>query len=139
MQRFLSMLLFIFTLGLTPVLHADVTEIDNASLQALIDEGVSVIDIRREDEWRDTGVVEGSHLITFFDAKGRYDVAAWMEELKQVASGDEPVILICARGVRSSNVAKLLDRKLGYTNVHNVTRGINDWIDKNQPVQPYQQ
>ena len=54
-------------------LHADVIQIDSAELQRLRAEGVSVIDVRRPEEWSKTGVIEGSHLLTFFDAEGRYD------------------------------------------------------------------
>lgn len=139
MRKSIKALLFIGLLSLTKGLFADVAELDNASLQALIDQGVPVVDIRRKDEWQQTGIVEGSHLLTFFDEKGRYDVAAWLSELQEIAPAGEPVILVCAHGVRSANVAKLLDRKLGYSQVHNVTRGIAEWIGKDQPVVPHQQ
>lgn len=97
------------------------------------------MDIRHQDEWQQTGTIKGSHLLTFFDAKGRYNVAAWLKQLQEIAPAGEPVILMCAQGVRSANVAKLLDRKSGYSQVHNVTWGIAEWIGKNEPVVPYQQ
>lgn len=113
---------------------AEVTELDNPSLQELQEQGVAIIDVRRADEWLQTGIVEGSHGITFFDEKGRYDVNAWLDELSKHVSKDDPFVLICARGVRSSKIAELLDKRLGYAGVHNVTKGIYEWIKKEKPV-----
>lgn len=132
----ISLRQFVLTLALgVPVqLMADVTDVDNASLQSLQAEGVVIIDVRRPDEWKNTGIIEGSHGITFFDEKGRYDVNAWLAEISELVSPDEPFVLICARGVRSSKIAGLLDKRLGYSAVHNVTEGILDWIKQGKPV-----
>lgn len=121
-------------LGLPTLAIADVTEVDNSSLQSLQAQGMTIIDVRRPDEWSDTGIIEGSHGITFFDAKGRYDVNAWISELSELVKPDEPFVLICARGVRSSKIAELLDKRLGYSAVHNVTDGILNWLKQGQPV-----
>ena len=115
-------------------LFADVTEIDNVALQQHQDDGFAVIDIRRSDEWQHTGILEGSHSITFFDKKGRYDIEAWLSDVDKLIKPDQPIILICARGVRSSKIAELLDKRLGYTQVHNVTNGINAWLKEDLPV-----
>lgn len=113
---------------------ADVTEINNAALQTLKDGGVTIIDVRRDDEWQQTGILEGSHGITFFDKKGRYDINAWLSDVEKLIKPDQPVVLICARGVRTSKIAELLDKRLGYTQVHNVTDGINAWLREELPV-----
>ena len=116
-------------------LHADITELDSAALKGLMEEGVTLVDVRRKDEWLDTGVIEGSHLLTFFDKRGNYDAPAWLAELEKIAGKDDKVVLICARGVRSSsNISKLLDKRLGYTGIHNVTYGILHWIKEGNPV-----
>ncbi len=116
---------------------ADIKNIDEAELTRLIEQNVPIIDVRRQDEWERTGTIENSHLITFFDKNGRYDAKAWLTELNKLVSLDEPFVLICAAGVRSRNIAQLLDGRLGYTGVHNVTKGIQAWIAKGQPVVPY--
>ena len=41
-------------------------------------QGVEVIDVRTTSEWKKTGVVEGSHLIMFYDEKGKYDLNSWL-------------------------------------------------------------
>lgn len=82
-------------------------------------------------------MVEGSHPLTFFDAKGRYDAKAWLGELDGLVRPDQAVVLICAHGVRSAKIAGLLDKRLGYTQVHNVTKGISAWLSEKRPVVAY--
>jgi rhodanese-related sulfurtransferase len=127
-------LLFLLTLLCAFPVSAEVTNIDNAQLESLMKEGVPVVDIRREEEWQQTGVIKGSHLITFFDKKGNYDVAAWLGKLAPVAGKDQPFILICRTGNRTGTVSNFLDKKLGYSKVYNVQKGITDWIAKGKPV-----
>jgi len=57
--------------------YAELIHITDEKLLALIDAGTPVIDVRRADEWKKTGVIEDSHLLTFFDKRGRYDAPAW--------------------------------------------------------------
>lgn len=132
-KLFLATLLF----GVSTSVFADVTEIGNQALQKLLDEGVAVVDVRRLDEWQQTGVIDGAHLLTFFDKQGRYNAKQWLDELAGIAPNGAPVVLICARGVRSKSIAKLLDKQLGFEGVHNHTRGMLHWIDKGLPVVPY--
>ena len=47
--------------------RAEIINIDNAELARLAASGVPVIDIRTEGEWKETGVIAGSRLLTFFD------------------------------------------------------------------------
>ena len=68
-----SILFIAALLAVITPLRADVTHVDNVALERLLRRGVPVIDIRTPEEWRDTGMIEGSHLLTFFDAQGRYD------------------------------------------------------------------
>jgi len=133
--------LIIGTIGLFVMVsasYADVEEVDNSSLEALIAEGVPVIDVRRIDEWQATGVIEGVHPLTFFDKHGRYDAQKWLTELDKIAPKGTPVVLICAAGVRSKSIADLLDKRLGYSGVHNHTNGMQDWLKAKKPVIKYQ-
>ena len=115
-------------------LHAEIAHIDGAGLQRLLWEGVPIVDVRTPAEWDRTGVIEGSHLLTFFDAEGRYDAGAWAAELALIAGPDRPVALICHGGTRSGKVSRLLDRHLEYRHVYNVRGGIAQWLAEGRPT-----
>ena len=118
-------------------LRAEVTRLDSAALERLLERGAPIIDIRTPEEWRETGVIEGSHLLTFFDAQGRFDFRAWLTELAGIASRDEPIALICDSGGRSGLVSQILDAHLGYQRVHDVPGGIAQWVVENRPTVDY--
>lgn len=109
------------------------TNVDNAELKALIEQGVPVYDIRRPDEWRQTGVVEGSHLLTFVDGRGQ-QLPDFFPRLTQEVAKDAPVVLICRTGNRTSAAARYLATQLGYTKVYNVRDGITGWMREGNPV-----
>ena len=113
---------------------AEILQADNAELVKLIEQGVPVVDIRTNTEWRTTGVIKDSHLMTFFDEQGNYDVSAWLAELSSIVAPDEPVAIICLGGSRSMTLSHFLDTKAGYGNVINVTRGIDRWIKDGHPI-----
>jgi rhodanese-related sulfurtransferase len=94
---------------------------------------VPLFDIRRQDEWRQTGVIEGSQLLTFVDGGGRV-TPDFLERFGNVAARDDPVILICRTGNRTSTLARHLVEQLGYTRVYNVRDGITRWIDEGHAV-----
>ena len=96
-----ALLIFLFLLGMAMNVMSETKNIDNEELQDLIDSGVPVIDVREEFEWIKTGIIEGSHLITFFDSAGNYDVTKWMLRLKEIVIYSDPLILICRSGRRS--------------------------------------
>ena len=111
--------------------NADVNEVNNQEIIDLINNNVPIIDIRRPAEWRDTGVIEGSILLTFFDKKGNYNIKEWLHKLKKVAKVGDPVIIICRSGRRSAIVAKFLDEQAYYTNIYNASGGMISWINSN--------
>ena len=130
-------LLKICLILITTHVSADVKDADNKKIISLLEKEVSIIDIRRPAEWHDTGVIEGSILLTFFDKKGNYNIEEWLPRLKKVAKEDDPVIIICRSGRRSGIVAKFLDEQANYSNVYNASGGILSWIgSKNKIVIP---
>lgn len=115
---------------------AEVVNIDSAELARLSASGVVVIDIRTEPEWKDSGVIAGSKLMTFFDEKGRSDPPAWLEKVKSVAKPDQPVILICRSGNRTRAATQLLSQQAGYKTVYNVSGGMNAWFKDGHATVP---
>lgn len=107
--------------------------VDNAGLQQLIEQGVPLVDIRRKEEWRETGVVAGSKRMTFVDQVGRI-TPGFLENFTQRFDRNKPVVLICRTGNRTDALARHLMNQVGYTQVYNVRHGISDWIRQGNPV-----
>jgi len=111
------------------------TNIDSAQARAMIDKGVKVIDVRRVDEWRDTGVIEGAALITAFDTRGRFN-PDFPAAFAAAVEPDEDVVVICRTGGRSRVISELLTGRAGYTRVYNATGGMMSWIADGNPIAP---
>ncbi len=107
--------------------------VDNAQLKTLLAQGVPLYDIRRPDEWRQTGVVAGSRKLTFVDASGRLN-PEFLPTFTQEVRPEQPVIVICRTGNRTDALARELVEKLGYKQVYNVRSGISRWIGEGNPV-----
>ena len=107
--------------------------IENDQLQMMLERHIPIYDVRRPEEWYQTGVIEGSHLLTFVDANGRIQ-ANFLSRFTADVNRNDPVILICHTGSRTSTLARHLVEELGYTNVFNVDDGINQWLRENRPV-----
>ena len=117
---------------------SDVIEIGNIELKSLLQKKIPLIDIRRKDEWKSTGIVENSILMTFFDKNGKANTNEWLKELNKIANKNDPVILICRTGRRTGIISKFLSEKVGYRLIYDVTDGITNWIKKgNTVVNPY--
>ncbi len=108
------------------------SNVDNTQLKEHVALRVPVYDIRRAEEWRQTGVVEGSRKLTYVDAKGRPNPEFLPRFTAEVGKND-PVVLICRTGNRTDVLAREL-AALGYTRVYNVRHGITRWIGEGNPV-----
>ena len=125
--------LVIVALLLTGCAEPPYTNVDNQGLERLLQQSVPVIDIRRPEEWRETGVVEGSRGITFVDASGRV-TPKFLETFGATVGKDQPVVLICRTGNRTDVLARHLVEQMGYTQVYNVRDGIMGWLREGRPV-----
>jgi rhodanese-related sulfurtransferase len=117
---------------------AEVTSIDSDELLELLGQDAVVIDVRRDDEWHTTGVIENSHTVTFFDQYGGFDAEKWLEEISAIAPMDTPIVLICHVGVRSKWVAEWLDNTTEYSRVYNHPPGIAGWMQQGRPLIDYE-
>ncbi|HIO95507.1 MAG TPA: rhodanese-like domain-containing protein, partial [Campylobacterales bacterium] len=75
-------------------LFAEVTHVQ-ATPKFITETKLKIIDIRTEGEWIQTGVIRGSHLITFFDERGNYDIETFLSQLDNVVTKGEKFALIC--------------------------------------------
>ena len=138
MKLYTFKIILIINVLVTSFAFSDVIEIGNIELKSLLQKKIPLIDIRRKDEWKSTGIVESSILMTFFDKNGKANTNEWLKELNKIANKNDPVILICRTGRRTGIISKFLSEKVGYRLIYDVTDGITDWIKKgNTVVNPY--
>ena len=104
------------------------------ALTALRAGRITMVDVRRPDEWARTGVAEGALPI---DMRRKDFVDALLAQI----GGDTstPIAVICARGDRSARLAKQL-RKAGFTQLIDVPEGMlgsgagPGWVKRGLPV-----
>tara|TARA_R110002096_G_scaffold95817_4_gene214467 strand:+ start:1042 stop:1449 length:408 start_codon:yes stop_codon:yes gene_type:complete len=113
---------------------AEIAEVDAKGLEALMKSGVTVIDVRTPGEWKQTGIVEGSIPIMFFDERRKAHPQQWMQQASMHIKPESPVAIICRTGNRSKTVGTYLVKEHGYQNVYNVTGGIVGWLAKGNPT-----
>jgi rhodanese-related sulfurtransferase len=118
----------------TPVTLGEATP--EALLQAQKD-GVVIIDIRREDEWHETGIIEGAETVTAFEASGRVNPDFLDSFRSFVPSPDTPVMLYCRTGNRTTSLGNALIEQLGFTDVTHLSDGITGWVANGQTTVTY--
>ena len=123
----------LLTLSLGACAAPPYTNVDNTQLKTLLGQGVPIYDVRRPEEWRQTGVVEGSRKLTFVYSGGRLN-PEFLPQFGAEVDKSAPVILICRTGNRTDKLARELMGKHGYTRVYNVRDGIVGWIGEKNPV-----
>ena len=112
-------------------LFAEIYEVNNEKIKILLENDVPLIDIRTEGEWYETGVINSSHLLTFFDKDGSYDFRKWMIDVGEIANENGPVIIICRSGRRSRIVSNMIIKKNSEYLIYHATNGIKSWIESN--------
>ena len=97
-----------------------VRETDPAGAEVLLAEGHLLLDVREPDEY-EQGAIPGSIHIP------RGNLEAGIEN--RVVDRDQPIVVMCAGGVRSAFAADTLGQ-LGYTDVVSMDGGFNRWKDE---------
>mgnify|MGYP001293563062 CR=1 FL=1 len=90
-------------------------------------EGVIVIDIRRAEEWSQTGVIEGAKTITAFTKNGGLHPDFQQEFMRTVPSPRTPILLYCRTGNRTNILGMALVEQMGFSKVSHLTEGIVGW------------
>ena len=125
--KLLVMTLF-FLLNSTQ-LFAEIYEVNNEKIKILLESSVPLIDIRTEGEWNETGVINSSHLLTFFEKDGNYNYKKWMIEVEEIADENGPVIIMCRSGRRSRIVSNMIIKENSEYLIYHATNGIKSWIE----------
>lgn len=82
----------------------------SVSLKSIVDvsEEVTIVDIRTISEYKETGVLDNSVLIPFFNERGQYDVQSFVKTLRHKVDIKKEFAVICRTGSRTKMVAKFL-------------------------------
>ena len=120
-------LIVIFIL-FTKFVNAEVVNIDNKELSNLIEQEIKIIDVRTQNEWKSTGIIKGSFLISLLNKNKKFIFEDWYEMFNNKFGRDKSIIFICASGVRSNYISHLVKKKKPDLIVYNLKKGINNWI-----------
>ena len=101
---------------------------------------LTLIDIRRPDEWKQTGVAKGALEINMAHPQG---AAGFVKQVEAELGGNKhaPVGLICRTGNRTTQMQKVLT-DAGFTNVVNIKEGMAGsgsgpgWLARGLPTEP---
>ena len=96
--------------------------------------GGVVIDIRREEEWKETGIIKGSQTITAFTKNGKIHPDFPKKFFDLIDDADVPILLYCRTGNRTGILAKALIDEVGQTNVSHLSEGIVGWRKQGFPI-----
>ena len=133
MKRFI-----ISTLFLPYLLFAQVKNIDINSFEKMKLSGVPVIDIRTQQEWKDTGIIDNSKTIEYFHADGSHNVKQFLDSLKKLGiDKSKPFVLVCRSSRRTKILGDFLSDKLGFKEVYHLKGGIVNWKAHRKSLKPY--
>ena len=68
-----------------------------------------VVDIRTPNEWKETGVIKGAHLLTFGSPE------SFLNEIRPKLASYQKLALICRSGNRSSRAARKVTKRVNWS------------------------
>ena len=110
------------------VVSAEVIDINNFELSNLIKKKIKIIDVRTQNEWKSTGIIKESFLISLLNKNKKFIFKDWYEIFKKKFGRNKSIIFICASGIRSNYISHLVKKKDPDLIVYNLKKGINNWI-----------
>lgn len=108
---------------------------------AMVQSGkLTLIDVQRPDEWKNTGIAQGALHIDMSSTQGE---AGFIRQVSDKVQGDQrtSIALISQAGNRSENARQTL-HAAGFTHVYNIKEGMRGssagpgWIARGLPVDP---
>ena len=135
MRHFFKLLLLII-LPLN-VATAESIELEVKKVTELVLGEALIIDIRRKEEWEQTGIINGSMLSTFFEKDGTSNEKSFLSKLREQASPDQTILLICRTGRRTKVATQYIISNTEFKKVFSVLGGITEWKSQGFKTVPY--
>ena len=125
----LSALLVIFSISSLSFAnnHNQLKTLNGKELIDAKQNGAIIIDIRRSEEWLDTGIIEGAKLITAFQKDGSIHPEFNNKFNSIIISDEMPIVLYCRTGNRTNLLGNALINQLGFKNISHLSYGIEGW------------
>ena len=123
----MKIFLVIFIL-FTKFVKAEVIDINNRELSDLIKKTINIIDVRTQKEWKSTGIIKGSFLVSLLNKNKRFIFEDWFAMFENNFGKNKSIIFICASGIRSNYISHLVQRKKPDLIIYNLQKGIKHWI-----------
>lgn len=96
------------------------------TLDGLIKDGTTVVDIRTDAERADTGTIAGAVGLAAFDQTGKLNRRFLVGLLKRVKKTD-PLVLVDSDGKRTEFIGRFLSRDAGFTDLGGLDGGLKTW------------
>ncbi|MFM8340749.1 MAG: rhodanese-like domain-containing protein [Methylomonas sp.] len=132
----LKSIFLVLSLLISPPLFADgLGQLNPEQLQSLQQsQNALIVDVRTPAEWQASGVIANSQKLQGFDSNGQFDADKWLSDLQKLkSSAEQPVILVCRSGNRSSKIGEILAQR-GEKNIYHLSNGIQGWMQSGLPV-----
>ena len=107
-----------------PALSKDLSPTELITYQS---NGVVIVDIRRDEEWKETGIINGAETITAFTKAGSLHPDFQADFTKLVSDPDKPFVLYCRSGRRTGILRDALETSMGFTKAMHLSGGIVGW------------
>ena len=130
----MKIVIFIF-IFFTKFVNAEVIDINNRELSNLIEKEIKIIDVRTQNEWKSTGIIKGSFLVSLLNKNKKFIFEEWFAMFENNFGKYEAIIFICASGVRSNYISHLVKKRKPDLIVYNLKKGINNWIRSGYKIQ----
>ena len=132
LQRYIATMVMAIAGLFAPVVWASETKsmgynLSSAELMTQQSNGVVIVDIRRNEEWRDTGIINGAKTITAFTKSGSLHPDFQEKFTELVSDQDTPFVLYCRSGRRTGILRDALETSMGFTKAMHLSGGIVGW------------
>ena len=112
----------------TKFVNAEVININNIELSNLIEKEIKIIDIRTQNEWKSTGIIKESFLVSLLNKNKKFIFEDWYATFENKFGKNKSIVFICASGVRSNYISHLVQTRKPDLKIYNLEKGINHWI-----------
>lgn len=94
------------------------------SKEILGKQDIQLLDVRANYEWKDTGIINGSKLVSIFNDDGLLNENFIKEVNENNFDKEKPVYVVCHAGFRSLEAASILKR-CGFKDVISLDGGVS--------------